>query len=117
MTIPGGWTMCSKGCAPRALVWLLASALVALGTADPASSAAPTGAPTKAASVHRKRVAGRKKRKGEHEKVETKRPGHVIDRAAAGDAAAPLPPALSTAKQAIALIRQGKTKDALALAE
>src|SRR5262249_35653029 len=42
---------------------------------------------------------------------------HVIDRAAAGEAAAPLSPALSSVKQALALIRQGKTKDALALAE
>jgi soluble lytic murein transglycosylase len=129
------------------LVWLLASALVTLGTADPlsakprkhassaarpkaASSAAPANpaslaAPTQAASsdasakspsAHRKKAAARKKHKKDHEKVETKRPGHVIDPAAAGDAA-PLPPALTTAKQAIALIRQGKTKDAAALAE
>jgi soluble lytic murein transglycosylase len=139
--------MCSQRRAARALVWLLASALVALGTADasaksrkhassaarhkPATSAAPAQAassaapagpaasatPVKPASA-RKRVAAasRKKRKAEREKVETKRPGHVIDRAAAGDAA-PLPPALTAAKEAIALIRKGKTKDAIALAE
>jgi soluble lytic murein transglycosylase len=64
-------------------------------------------------------VAGlaRKKRKAERDKVEMKRPGHVINRAAAGDAAAPLPPDIAAAKQAIELIRQGKTKDATALAE
>jgi soluble lytic murein transglycosylase len=133
------------------LVWLLASALVTLGTADPlsakprkhassvarpkaASSAAAANpaspaAPTQAASsdasakpapAHRRKVAAaaRKKHKKEkeREKVETKRPGHVIDQAAAGDAA-PLPPALTTAKQAITLIRQNKTKDATALVE
>jgi len=91
--------------------------------ADAASSAAPAQAasadtPAKSASAHRKKVAAaaRKKHKKEREKVETKRPGHVIDQAAAGDVA-PLPPALTSAKQAIALIRQGKTKDAMALAE
>jgi peptidoglycan lytic transglycosylase len=132
----------------RILIWLVVSALVALGTADAssaksrkhassaarskatssapanaASSAAPAqsvsaDAPAKSASTHRKKTAARKKHKKEkeHEKVEAKRPGHVIDQAAAGDAA-PLPPAVATTKQAIALIRQGKTKDAIALAE
>jgi len=131
----------------RPLVWLLASALVALGAADAlaarhkhassarpkATSSAATAKPAAAApsqpvssaasaqpaSAHRKKVAAiaRKKRKAQREKVEMKRPGHVIDRAAAGDATAPLPPALATAKEAIALIRKGKAKDATALAE
>jgi soluble lytic murein transglycosylase len=133
----------------RPLAWLLASALVALGTADalaarhkhvssaarpkaassagaakPASSAA-TAQPAsstpsaKPASAHRKKVAAtaRKKRKAEREKLDMKRPGHVIDRAAAGDATAALPPAVTTVKEAIALIRKGKTQDAAALAE
>jgi soluble lytic murein transglycosylase len=136
--------MCSKRCAAfvaglrsghvfsphrHALIWLLASALVALCTADASaarhqhasavasaepvsSTASPNPAP-----AHRKKVAAHKKHKGEREKVETKRPGHVIDPAAAGDAAAPLPPALAAAKEAIALIRKGKTKEASALAE
>src|ERR1043166_8364421 len=130
----------------RPLVWLLASALVALGAADAlaarhkhassarpkatssAATAKPAAAPSQPvssaasaqpASAHRKKVAAiaRKKRKAQREKVEMKRPGHVIDRAAAGDATAPLPPALATAKEAIALIRKGKAKDATALAE
>ena len=125
----------------RAVGWLLAAAVVALGTADalaarhkhaasaPAASAAsPTSPATGAssspasanpASAQRKKTAAaaRHKRKAEREKVETKRPGHVIDRAAAGDAAAPLPPARAAVKQAIALIRKGETKEAAALAE
>ncbi|MBV8753073.1 MAG: lytic transglycosylase domain-containing protein [Hyphomicrobiales bacterium] len=96
----------------RALAWLLAASLVALGTAEALSVAS-----AKPASAHHKKSAAatRHKHKGEREKVE-KRPGHVIDQAAAGDAA-PLPPALSSAKQAIDLIRHGKTKEATALAE
>src|SRR5262249_58219922 len=88
------------------------------GWGTPGQAAAGAGAP-KPASAHGKKVAAgaRKKHKAEREKVETKRPGHVINPAAAGDTAAPLPPALTTAKQAIALIRKGKTKDATALAE
>jgi soluble lytic murein transglycosylase len=122
------------------LVWLLASAVVSLGAADalaarhnrPSSASAPNAAspaapnprasstaPAQAAPALPKKLAAvaRKKRKAEREKVEMKRPGHVIDRAAVGDAAAPLPPALTAAKQAIAFIRKGKTKDAMALAE
>src|SRR5262249_7511074 len=89
-----------------------AKAVGSAATAQPAS--ADTSA--KSASAPRKKVAARKKHKKEREKVEAKRPGHVIDQAAAGEAA-PLSPALASTKQAIALIRQGKTKDALALAE
>jgi len=133
----------------RILIWMLVSALVALGSADalsakprkhalaarskaassapanaapaaPVAQPASSDAPAKSVSAKRKKVAAaaRKKHKKEkeREKVETKRPGHVIDPAAAGDAT-PLPPALATTKQSIALIRQGKTKDALALAE
>jgi len=112
----------------RALAWLLASALVALCSADAlaarhkralsavAPKATSSTAPAKSVSAHEKKVAATagKKHKKEREKVELKRPGHVIDPAAAGNAA-PLPPALNGAKQAI--IRQGKTKDAMALAE
>ena len=101
----------SRGPHRRALAWLLAASLVALG-----SAAASPDASAKPASAHHKKAAASKKHKKEHEKVETKRPGHVIDQAAAGEAA-PLPPALPTAKQAIDLIRHGKTKEALALAE
>jgi len=70
--------------------------------ANAASSAAPAQAasadtPAKSASTQRKKsaAAARKKHKKELEKVEAKRPGHVIDQAAAGEAA-PLPPALTS---------------------
>jgi len=120
-----------KGRHRRALVWAVACALVALGTAAAsaarhthASSAAASTAASSAASAHpasaqRKKAAAatHKKRKAEREKLDMKRPAHAINRAAAGDAAAPLPPALAAAKEAIDLIRRGKTKDAAALAE
>jgi len=123
----------------RVLVWLLASTVVALGTADalaarhkrassaaapkatssagPAQSASPALS-TKPAATHRKKSASaaRKKHKAEREKLDTKRSGHVIH-PAADDATAPLPPALTTAKEAIALIRKGKTQEAAELAE
>ena len=117
------------------LVWLLGVALAALCSADalaagqkrasvaaPKSSTAPatpasSSAPAKLASAQLKKMAARHKRKGDHEKVEMKRPGHVIDRAVAGETAAPLSPARAAAKQTIALIRKGETKEALALAE
>jgi soluble lytic murein transglycosylase len=139
--------MCSKRCGTsvagthrRALVWFFASALVALGTADawsatrhkaassatrqkPASSVAAqpasSAAPAKPVSGHRKKVTASTHHKGkvERDKVEIKRPRHVVERAIAGDAAAPLSPDIAVAKQTIELIRQGKTKDATALAE
>jgi soluble lytic murein transglycosylase len=122
----------------RALAWLLASALMALGTADPLSAKprkpASVAAPARTASskpsssataekpvaTPRKKVAASARHKGkkaERDKLDMTRPKHVIARAMAGDAAAPLPPALAAAKQAVALIRQGKTKDATALAD
>src|SRR5262249_6764994 len=114
----------------RALAWLLAWALVASGTGDalaarhkPASSAASpkAAAPAtsqKPASAQRKKAsaASHKKRKAQREKLDTNRPGHVIARAAAGDASAPLPPDVAAAKQAIDLARKGNTKDAAELA-
>jgi soluble lytic murein transglycosylase len=137
--------MCSKRCGTsvagthrRALVWLFASALVALGTANalsatrhkpavarhkPASSVAAqpalSAAPAKPESGHRKKVTAVTRHKGKvvRDKVEIKRPRHVVERAMAGDAAAPLPPDVAAAKQAILLIRQGKTKEATTLAE
>jgi soluble lytic murein transglycosylase len=95
----------------HAVVWLLASALVALGTADVSSAARH-----KAVSAHRKTALAREKHKAEHDRADLKRPKHVIDRSAVADAVAPLPPDLAAAKQAIELIGQGKTKDATALA-
>jgi soluble lytic murein transglycosylase len=122
----------------RALVWVLASALVALGTADASSVArhkAAGSAHRKTAVAHqkdkkttgahhkdKKTAVARQKDKAEHDRAdehdraELKRPRHVIDRSVVGDAAAPLPPDLAVAKQAIELIGQGKTKDATTLA-
>ena len=87
----------------RGLVWLLASALVAFGTVDalaarhkgassaaspkaaaPATSQKPASAPRKKASA-----AAHKKRKAQREKLDTKRPGHVINAAAAGETPGP----------------------------
>jgi soluble lytic murein transglycosylase len=98
----------------HALVWLLASSLIALGAAEGLS--APRH---KAASVHRKKgvSVARHKGKGERNKVQaTKRPRHVIPRAVAGEPASPPPATLVTVKQALDLVRQGKGKDAIALA-
>src|ERR1043166_4310649 len=114
----------------RPMVWLLASALVTFGTAEglaaphkgAPAAASPTGASSaaspKPASAQRKKTAAvaRKKHKAPREKIATKRPGHVINPAAAGDVSAPLPPDLATAKQALQLIRKGQTKEAAALA-
>jgi soluble lytic murein transglycosylase len=89
-----------RGVHRRALVWLLASALAVIGTADALSAARH-----KHVSPHRKKA------------VEVEHHKHVIKQPAAGDAAAaPLPPVLAAAKQAIELVRRGKAKDATALA-
>jgi soluble lytic murein transglycosylase len=100
-----------RGMHAHALVWLLASALVAVGTADALSVARHKPVP-----AHRKTAVTRKKDKVEHDSAEWKRPRHVIDRAVVGDAATPLSPDLAAAKQAIELIGQGRTKDATTLA-
>jgi len=90
----------------HAVVWLLASAVAVLGTADALSAARH-----KPASPHRKKVV-----EVEHPKVKAAH-HHVIKQPSAGDAAAaPLPPDLAAAKQAIDLVRRGKAKDASALA-
>ena len=105
----GGWKA-----QPRTLVWLLASALVTLGPADMLWAASQI-----TVSTHGKKVAVAARHKGKvaRDKGEMKRPRHVIAAAMGEDAAAPLPPALVNAKQTIALIRQGKTKDATAPGE
>src|ERR1043166_3839121 len=111
----------------RPMVCLLPSSLLTFGTAEvlaarhkgAPAAASPTGASSaQPASAQRKKAAAvaRKKRKAGREKIATKRPGHVINPAAAGDVSAPLPPDLATAKQALQLIRKGQTKEAAALA-
>ena len=99
----------------RALVWLVASALGALGAADAFSAARH-----KPMSQDRKKVAevAHHKRVSPHRKktVEVEHHKHLIEQPADRDAAAPLPPDLAAAKQAIELVRRGKPKDATALA-
>src|SRR5262245_15761197 len=95
-----------RGMHRRALVWLLACALAVLGAAD------AFGARQKPVSPHKKKTVAAKPHK-----VAAKPHKHVIKQPAAGDsAAAPLPPDLVAARQALELVRQGKTKDATALA-
>src|SRR6185503_17805157 len=102
-----------RGLHLHALVWLVVSAVAAVGAADTLSAAGH-----KPASAHRKKVAAPERHKGkvERDRAELKRPRHVIERSAAEGAAAPLLPDIATAKQAFELIRQRKTKDASALA-
>jgi soluble lytic murein transglycosylase len=104
-----------RGMHRRALVWLVASALAALGTADAFSAARhkPVSQDRKKVVevVHHKRVSPHRKKA-----VEVEHHKHVIEQPADRDAAAPLPPDLATAKQAIELVRRGKPKDATALA-
>ncbi len=121
---------CRRGVHRRALVWLLASALPLLGTADTsfaahhkdaspapghkvASSAVGSAAGHKSESPHRKKAAG-----AEHQKkaAEVEHHKHVIVPPADGDASAPLPPDVAAVKQAAELLRHGKGKDATALA-
>jgi soluble lytic murein transglycosylase len=88
---------CRRGIHRHALVWLLAFALAVLGTT--LLSAHP-----KPASQHRKKA------------VEVKHQKHPIERPAALDTQAPLPPDLAATKEAIELARRGKAKDATDLA-
>ena len=91
-----------RGLHRRTLVWLLASALGVLGTADAWASSGPS---YKLASPRRKKA------------IEVKHHGHVVEQPATGDsAAAPLLPDLAAAKHAIELVRRGRAKDATALA-
>jgi soluble lytic murein transglycosylase len=101
-----------RGLHLHALVWLVVSAVAAVGAADTLSAAGH-----KPMSTHRKKVAAQERHKGkvERDRAELKRPRHVIERPAAEEAAALLPD-VATAKQALELIRQRKTKDASALA-
>jgi soluble lytic murein transglycosylase len=118
-----------RGMQRRPLVWLLASAMAVLGTADGLSAERHKPAPhaKKTAEAERHKEASHRKkatkaerhkeadRKGaDHKGVEQHR--RVIAQPATGDAAEPLPPDLAAAKQANELVRQGKAKDATALA-
>jgi soluble lytic murein transglycosylase len=78
-----------------ALVWLLASALAAVGTPD-------ASARHKHVSQHRKKA------------VEVEQHKHRIDSAV--ESTTPLPPDVAAAKQAIELVRRHKSNDATMLA-
>ncbi len=67
----------------------------------------------KDAAKRHKAGADRCKAEAEHHKIEVEHHAHVIEQPAD---AAPLPPDLAAAKQALDLVRQGKAKDAAALA-
>ena len=109
-----------------ALVWLLASAIAALGTAD-ALSASPDkhvrpDRKKAVEAVHHKRGSERAAKQSaparQSERGDATHPAAVplpIDRPANADVP-PLPPDVAAVKQAIELMRQGKTKDATALA-
>src|ERR1700704_4816609 len=129
-----------RGMHRHPLVWLLASAMAVLGTADGLSAERPKSAsqPKKAADAehrkeaehpkktakaeHHKEASHRKKateaehhKEADHKGVEQHK--HVIEQPVTGDAAAaPLSPDLAAAKQANELVRQGKARDATALA-
>ncbi len=84
----------------RALIWLLASTVAALSTADAFS--APRH---KAVPLHQNKA------------VKAKYHKHTTNQLVTGNSAeAPLPPVFAATKQAIELMRQRKTKEATALA-
>jgi soluble lytic murein transglycosylase len=85
-----------RGIRPCALIWLLASALAVLISAD-------ASARHKHLSPHRKKP------------VEVEQHKHRIEKSTV-EATTPLPPDLAAAKQAIELVRRHKTKDATTLA-
>jgi soluble lytic murein transglycosylase len=137
---------CHRGTHRRTLVWLLASALAVLGTTEAMSAARHKSESSDRknaaeAEHHKPESPDRKKDKktadAEHHKSESShqkkdkkaaeaerhkkaaevvRHRHVIHLPAGDGPAAPLSPDLAAAKQAIELERQGKAKDATALA-
>src|SRR5262249_44500140 len=104
----------------RALVWLLASAMAALGAAGalsaPRDKQAQPDKKKAVAAAHQKRGAAPAAKKPSE--TARKDPAAVplpADRPAGADVP-PLPPEVAAVKQAIELVRQGKAKDAMALA-
>jgi soluble lytic murein transglycosylase len=105
----------------RALVWLLASAMAAFGAANALSAPRDKQADRKkpAAAEHQKSGAGPAAKPGKAARPAKGKP--TAHPAAAPPPAeqpnvAALPPGLAAVKQAIDLVRQGKTKDASVLA-
>ena len=136
---------CHRGTHQRTLVWLLASALAVLGTAEaksaphhksessdknaaaaehhkPESPARKKDKKTadpehqKSESSHRKKDKKAAEAQRQNEAAEVLHHRHMIHPPAGDGPAAPLSPDLAAAKQAIELARQGKVKDATALA-
>ena len=110
-----------------ALVWLLAAVMAVLGAADAFSATPERQAPPnrkKAVEATAKKPASKPAAKS----AAPAKPGKPVrgthpaaiplptDRPAAVADAPPLPPDVAALKQAIALVRQGKAKDAVALA-
>ena len=109
----------------RALVWLLASAMAALGTADAFAASRHKHVPahqSKAAEAerHKHRSAPDAKRSAAARQSERTRAAHMIVPSIplpiARPAAASLPPDLAATKQAIELVRQGKPSEATLIA-
>jgi soluble lytic murein transglycosylase len=118
---------CHRGTHRPTLVWLLASALAVLGTAEAMSAARHKSESSDRknaaeAEHHKPESPDRKKDKKAAEAERHKKAAevvhhrHVIHPPAGDGPAAPLSPDLAAAKQAIELVRQGKAKDATALA-
>ena len=113
---------CHRGTHRRALVWLLASALAVLGTAEALSagrhkSGSPDRKKTAEVEHHKSDSSHHKKDKKDKKAAAVEHHRHVIVQPATEDGApAPLSPDLAATKQAIELVRQGTGKDAIALA-
>ena len=111
-----------RGCAP---IWLFASAMIALSTAETAAAPSHKHVPTQArktpeAEHHKTGSAADAKRSTATQQSEPKRATHAvplpIPRPAAANAAIVLPPEMAATKQAIELVRQRKLDEATALA-
>jgi soluble lytic murein transglycosylase len=109
----------------RAAVWVLASAVAALGTADAFATLRHKQVPVHRSKVaeakqHKHRSAPDAKRSAAARQSERNRAAHMIVPSIplpiARPAAASLPPDLAATKQAIELVRQGKPSEATALA-
>jgi soluble lytic murein transglycosylase len=109
----------------RALVWLLVSAMAALGTADAFASPRHKHVPVHSGKVaeakyHKHHSAPDAKRSAAPRQSERARAAHMIVPSIplpiARPAAASLPPDLAATKQAIELVRQGKASEATLIA-
>jgi soluble lytic murein transglycosylase len=111
-----------RGCAP---IWLFASAVIALSTAETVAAPSHKHVPTQASKIpeaghHKTGSAPDAKRSTATQQSQPNRTTHAvplpIPRPAAANAAIMLPPNLAATKQAIELLRQRKLDEATALA-